>query len=811
MLEEDARSFLNEPESEEEQARRYLLEEEDTRPEFIKGVSSGIDTTQALGGGVAAMAGDMLGIESLQEWGLDTYQENMAEAQRTGPRIGRIEDIHSVGDFGDWAMGAVGQLAPTVATMIATGGIGSVVAKQAAKKSISNYLKRNAGKDISQRAAAKLLSRASAKGQIGGAAAGSIGLETGEIYGDVAAEGFEGARAIALSLAGGTMAGSLDILPVMRVAKQFGLAGGLEKSLKAKYAEMGIGKRIGTMAASQAGFESATEALQTVIEEGTKSFITGHDLPEDMASMVMNAAAAGGIGGLAMGGLGGVPRPQAPKDPKEISDKVQSASTVEEALESAQFLIDEVDVSQPAPVDIGVDMLQVGGGLIEDVAPIDRGEARYKAEDRAKRVPSLREQYEEIQSAEKESDFAQATAEGEQIDKDTLALAKGRERIVSLREARELRDTEKLAEQEDAKERQPEVKGQMAEKLSATLGLKQTEAEVVKAPIVDKKIELADKYQTEVKEDGKLVADELVTLPKKDAIEPAAEERSKPAEEEKLERYPVADRGEWYGDADYKERGGKIVQMKPDDYIDQVRPLDIDEESRENIDLLKQHMLEGKTLDPLAIYEDGSEDGRHRAIAAKELDIPSVPVIKFKPSQKETKPAEKIAIKQTVVDSNPSQELSRKSILGMTKAAYLNKKLRAEKIKKDSPGYAEARARATEEYEVDLDKAEAALPFEEFNKRNSESPETVNRQAYDALREEFGISGEVTSVAEEKPAIAEEKPKQRKKHLAAITVEYLFNDEKQAGRASSKAVGDHVIELKSRIGELNKLISCLKG
>lgn len=94
--------------------------------------------------------------------------------------------------------------------------------------------------------------------------------------------------------------------------------------------------------------------------------------------------------------------------------------------------------------------------------------------------------------------------------------------------------------------------------------------------------------------------------------------------------YPTAPRDEWYGDADYKARGAPMIEMSPDDYLSQVRPLDIDESSRDNIDDLKNHIQSGGKLDPLAIYADGKEDGRHRAHAAKELGIDKVPVIDFR-------------------------------------------------------------------------------------------------------------------------------------------------------------------------------------
>ena len=97
-------------------------------------------------------------------------------------------------------------------------------------------------------------------------------------------------------------------------------------------------------------------------------------------------------------------------------------------------------------------------------------------------------------------------------------------------------------------------------------------------------------------------------------------------------RYPLAnpDTDGWYGDADYQTRGGRLRWMAPDVYLSQVRPLTIDDVSRDNIDDLKQHIQAGRPLDPLAIYADGKEDGRHRAHAAKELGISQVPVLDFR-------------------------------------------------------------------------------------------------------------------------------------------------------------------------------------
>jgi len=85
--------------------------------------------------------------------------------------------------------------------------------------------------------------------------------------------------------------------------------------------------------------------------------------------------------------------------------------------------------------------------------------------------------------------------------------------------------------------------------------------------------------------------------------------------------YPLAPAG-----TRYEEFGGELTYMTPDEYLSRVRPLELDETSLENIASLKSHVESGGKLDPLHIYKDGKEDGRHRAYMAKELGIEKIPV-----------------------------------------------------------------------------------------------------------------------------------------------------------------------------------------
>ena len=69
--------------------------------------------------------------------------------------------------------------------------------------------------------------------------------------------------------------------------------------------------------------------------------------------------------------------------------------------------------------------------------------------------------------------------------------------------------------------------------------------------------------------------------------------------------------------------------MSPADYLKSVRPLKLTELTKENISDIQKHIEEGGFLDPLVIYANGKEDGRHRAHATKLLGMKEVPVLLF--------------------------------------------------------------------------------------------------------------------------------------------------------------------------------------
>jgi len=92
--------------------------------------------------------------------------------------------------------------------------------------------------------------------------------------------------------------------------------------------------------------------------------------------------------------------------------------------------------------------------------------------------------------------------------------------------------------------------------------------------------------------------------------------------------FPLEPQSEWKDNSDYKKTGGKMTHMAPGEFLKKVEPLDMGSDDRAKIKKFKKKIKKGKPVDhPMAIYPAGGQDGRHHAMAAKELGIKSVPVL----------------------------------------------------------------------------------------------------------------------------------------------------------------------------------------
>lgn len=99
-------------------------------------------------------------------------------------------------------------------------------------------------------------------------------------------------------------------------------------------------------------------------------------------------------------------------------------------------------------------------------------------------------------------------------------------------------------------------------------------------------------------------------------------------------------------------------------------------------------------------------------------------------------------------------------ILKTTKRKWLQSQAKEQGLKKGSPGYDAAVAKIEESYEPAIDRALAESSFETYKKFNDDTPESINRMAYNELRKEFGIDDAQPPIKEAvKPVKKTEPPK----------------------------------------------------
>ena len=114
-------------------------EEEEEMGEFRKGLNRFVESSQASAYGASAAIGDLLGIDSLRDWGIEGYQRNMEEASKYEAAVPGATSIHSFRDFGDWLAGTSGELLGNVATALATSGGSALLAKTVAGSAVKKY------------------------------------------------------------------------------------------------------------------------------------------------------------------------------------------------------------------------------------------------------------------------------------------------------------------------------------------------------------------------------------------------------------------------------------------------------------------------------------------------------------------------------------------------------------------------------------------------------------------------------------------------------------------------------------------------
>lgn len=133
------------------------------------------------------------------------------------------------------------------------------------------------------------------------------------------------------------------------------------------------------------------------------------------------------------------------------------------------------------------------------------------------------------------------------------------------------------------------------------------------------------------------------------------------------------------------------------------------------------------------------------------------------------------AVRENVPDVSTTSNAELPEILAMPRKRYIDRQAKAAGLKKGSPGYDQAIQRLQSQYEADVDRASAGITFEQFNALNSDSPESLNRQAWEALRQEFGQAYSRNSYR-----MALEKPKGARAGQLRMAIAQITRDWKNA-------------------------------
>lgn len=305
--------------------------------EFRKGINRGLQETQALlYGGLGALA-DVAEIPSATQWGYEGYQRNMEEAEAFPAATPAFSRIGSPGSALDWAAGTAGTLVPSALVSLLGGGVGGAVAKtvagtaikKAAARGIEDLVATGVERAIATRIIEQQLTQQFVRR---GATAGLVGatslLESGGNWGqDVEAHGLSGTSP-AMDLAFGFASGLSEAI--------LGAEGSLLRSVLGKPVTEGAERAFrNTLATSivksslQEGFqEGFQEVLSTV-----NANLQDHNiaLTSDDLTNILDAAAAGALGGVGFGAAEAVTKYRSRSRGEQVSPElVNKAAIVQE-------------------------------------------------------------------------------------------------------------------------------------------------------------------------------------------------------------------------------------------------------------------------------------------------------------------------------------------------------------------------------------------------------------------------------------------------------------------------------------------------
>lgn len=285
--------------------------------EFRRGLNRGLEQLQALGYGAAGLVGD-IGAQTynsivagdrqtetfgtptgLRDWGYAGYQRNMEEAANYAKTIDRIENIRSLSDAGNWLAGTAGELVPNILGLLTPAGVTAVVGKTigagAIKKAGAAAVSRAVAAGATEEAALAAVNRQILQ-RLTLSATGitSSAIESGGNWGEsVEARGITSTNPL-IDLTFGIASGLTDVIlgaegSIIRAVTGTPVTAAAEQAFRRSL----TGALLRT-SAQEAGQEALQEILSIVNQGVQEHNIT---LTEDDISDILNAAAAGFVGG----------------------------------------------------------------------------------------------------------------------------------------------------------------------------------------------------------------------------------------------------------------------------------------------------------------------------------------------------------------------------------------------------------------------------------------------------------------------------------------------------------------------------------
>jgi hypothetical protein len=337
-----------------------LTPERTLREEFSTGLDRGVDQTQGLGYGLVGLMGQALGVEGIEEFGLDNYVRKMEEAALNQATVqDPFEEIEGAGDAATYAAGLLGEQIPQLLASAVGGGIGGFAGKTLAKRIVANEVgkrvaagmagrefankaaeitargevTKQAAKEVAEQVAQGALMRegqAAARGGIAGAYLANFGQIAGGSFGQIAQETGEGDALAAAAFA--VPGAALDTLGEVFIAGKFlkpftrtGRAAmeGVETATGISFPGR-VARSVGVGLPATSALEGGTEYVQTGLEQAALGAADPNRTIEEVVGTPEAererriAAVAGATVGGALGGAGSVIEALAPQTAEKL-------------------------------------------------------------------------------------------------------------------------------------------------------------------------------------------------------------------------------------------------------------------------------------------------------------------------------------------------------------------------------------------------------------------------------------------------------------------------------------------------------------